>query len=115
MLKSGNRAAYFTLIREGMGVALRPLDWLFSFSEKRRLQRCKKSDLPLILILGGSRSGTTLLYQTLAQYLPVSYFNNLSVSFGKSPITAGKRFNWLLRRQKGNFNNYYGLCHLNEL
>lgn len=108
MLASGNRAAYFTLIREGFGVALTPIDMLLAGTERRRLAKAKPSDLPLILILGGSRSGTTLLYQTLAQYLPVSYFNNLSVSFSRSPITGGKWFNRFLRKKKGNFNNYYG-------
>lgn len=108
MLASGNRAAYFTLIREGFGVALTPIDMLLAGKERRRIQQAKPSDMPMILILGGSRSGTTLLYQTLAQYLPVSYFNNLSVSFSRAPITGGKLFNRFLRKRKGNFNNYYG-------
>ena len=108
MLASGNKAAYFTLIREGMGVVMKPVDWLLSHAERRRLSRGEQSDLPVILILGGSRSGTTLFYQTLTQYLPVSYFNNLSVSFPRSPITAGRWFNRLLRRKRRDFQNYYG-------
>ncbi|MDX2286246.1 MAG: sulfotransferase [Bacteroidia bacterium] len=108
MLASGNRAAYFTILREGLGVALKPLDWLLQGAERRRIRRAKPSDLPLILILGGSRSGTTLFYQTLAQYLPVSYFNNLSAPFPRSPITAGKLFSRFLRRGKKTFQNYYG-------
>jgi hypothetical protein len=108
MLASGNRAAYFTLLREGLGVALTPVDMMLAALERRRLKKGMQSDLPILLILGGSRSGTTLFYQTLAQYLPVSYFNNLSVSFGRAPITGGKWFNRFLRRSKGNFNNYYG-------
>lgn len=110
MLASGNRAAYFTLLREGLSVLLTPVDMLLAPLERRRLKKKESSDLPLILILGGSRSGTTLLYQTLAQYLPVSYFNNLSASFPRAPITGGKWFNWLVSgsRRKKNFNNYYG-------
>ncbi|MEM9722681.1 MAG: sulfotransferase [Bacteroidota bacterium] len=108
MLKSGKKAAYFTLIREGFSIMLKPLDWIFSPLEKKRLRKGLTSDLPLILILGGSRSGTTLLYQTLAGYLPVSYFNNLSAAFSKSPITGGMLFNRLLRKKKGDFKNYYG-------
>lgn len=108
MILSGNKAAWFTLIREGLGIIFKPLDSLLSIREKKLLARDQKSDHPLILILGGSRSGTTIFYQTLTQYLPVSYFNNLSVSFPKSPIASWKIFNPLLRRQRGNFENYYG-------
>lgn len=108
MLKSGNKAAYFSLLREGLGVALKPVDALLQGREKRLLQKGLTSDLPLVLILGGSRSGTTLFYQTLAQYLPFSYWNNLSVSFPRTPITSGKLFNRFLRKKKGDFKNYYG-------
>ncbi|GAB4416558.1 MAG: hypothetical protein OHK0039_26020 [Bacteroidia bacterium] len=108
MLASGNKAAYFTLVREGMGVVMKPVDALLRGAERRRIARSQPSDLPLILILGGSRSGTTLLYQTLVQYLPVSYLNNLSVSFPNAPITGGRLFNRLLRRGRKDFKNYYG-------
>ena len=108
MILSGNKAAWFTLFREGLGIIFKPIDSLLSIREKKLLKSNQKSDLPLILILGGSRSGTTIFYQTLTQYLPVSYFNNLSVSFPKSPITSWKLFHPLLRRQRGNFENYYG-------
>lgn len=108
MLTSGNRAAYFTLFREGMGVIFKPLDWLLQGREKRHLRKAAQSDHPALLILGGSRSGTTLLYQTLTQYLPVSYFSNLAASFPRAPISASKLFRPMLRKGKGNFSNYYG-------
>ncbi len=110
MLKSKNKAAYFTIFREGLSIGLTPVDILLSLFEGRMSKLGKESDLPLILILGGSRSGTTLLYQTLVQYLPVSYFNNLGVSFPRSPITSSKLFNRLVqkREKKKDFNNYFG-------
>lgn len=108
MLKSGNKAAYFTLFREGISLLLTPIDWMLAPSERKKLGKGLKSDFPLILILGGSRSGTTLLYQTLSQYLPVSYFNNLGAAFPRSPITGGLMFNKFLRKSKNNFTNYYG-------
>lgn len=110
MLTSGNRAAYFTLLREGLGVALKPIDALWQKAERKKLAQPAEAEPPMIIILGGSRSGTTLLYQTLAHYLPVSYFNNLSVSFPRSPISSSRFFRSWFRQGKGEkaFQNYYG-------
>jgi hypothetical protein len=109
MLASGDRAAYFTLFREALSVVMRPVDALLARSEATLLRTDPgPSDLPVLLVLGGSRSGTTLLYQTLTKCLPVSYFNNLSAAFPQSPITAGTRFNRFLPRQGADFQNYYG-------
>ena len=110
MLASGNKAAYFTLLREGMSILLKPLDAMWQSAERKKLAAAKPSKLPLIIILGGSRSGTTVLYQTLAHYLPVSYFNNLSVSFPRSPISSSKFFkSWFgKKRKQQSFANYYG-------
>ncbi|MDX1907260.1 MAG: sulfotransferase [Bacteroidia bacterium] len=108
MLKSGNSAAYFTILREGLGVAAKPVDALLAGREKRYIEQAPAAEVPMIFILGGSRSGTTVLYQTLAQYLPVSYFNNLSAPFPRSVITAARLFNRFIRKTKGNFKNYYG-------
>jgi len=108
MLRSRNRAAYFTLFREGLSLMLTPLDILLASSEQKLTRKPAQSDLPLVLILGGSRSGTTLLYQTLCHYLPVSYFNNLSVSFPRSPITSSNMFKRFLKKGNSTFKNYYG-------
>ncbi|MFK7925759.1 MAG: sulfotransferase [Bacteroidia bacterium] len=110
MLLSGNKAAYFTLFREGVSLLLKPLDFFWKKSEAKKIQTAKPSKLPLIIILGGSRSGTTILYQTLAEYLPVSYFNNLSVSFPRSPITSTRFFrSWFYKKNRvKRFINYYG-------
>ncbi len=110
MLASGNKAAYFTLLREGMSLLLKPVDALWQSSERKKIRNAKSSKLPLIIILGGSRSGTTILYQTLAHYLPVSYFNNLSASFPRSPISSAGFFKSWFRKKTSNkkFSNYYG-------
>lgn len=110
MLASGNKAAYFTLVREGMSLLLKPIDALWQSAERRKVQNAKPSKLPLIVILGGSRSGTTILYQTLAHYLPVSYFNNLSASFPHSPISSARFFKSWFRKKSSSkkFSNYYG-------
>lgn len=109
MIRSGNRAAHFTLFREGLDLALQPLDWCLSFWEKRYVAKAPKVQLPMMLILGGSRSGTTLLYQTLAQYLPVSYFTNLGSGFPRSTLVSTKLFSRFMRKKKvKTFENYYG-------
>jgi len=108
MLKSRNRAARFMILREFLKYIALPLDVSLKPLERRALQKTKASDLPLILIIGGARSGTTLLYQTLAQYLSVSYFTNTSDIFSKSPIMATKIFNRFNSKSKPDFKNYFG-------
>ena len=76
--------------------------------EKKLLKKSKaNSDHPVILVLGGSRSGTTLLYQTLAQYLPVSYMNNFLALFHRSPLAALKLFNKFIPESKKNYKSYF--------
>ena len=108
MLKSSNKAAYFTLLREGLSIVLTPVDLLLYPFEKRLLRKKADSNLPVILIMGAARSGTTLLYQLLCDYLPVSYFHNLSTLFPRSSITASKLFNRLLKKSKSDYINYFG-------
>lgn len=109
MLLSGNRVAYSVLLREILTKLLMPVDYLLKCSERKHMKRRKgNSELPIILVLGGSRSGTTLMYQTLVRYLPVSYFSNFIASFERSPIAAYKTFNWLIPGPKKNFKSYFG-------
>ena len=108
MLKSRDRVAYSVLFREGLSILLKPLDFLLAPRERRILRKRQPSDLPVILILGGSRNGTTLLYQTLSQFLPVSVFNNLGASFAKAPIASARLFSGLVRPKRNDFRNYFG-------
>jgi hypothetical protein len=109
MLLSRNTTAYFILFRELLAKILVPVDFLLQGFEKRILEKSRvDSDQPVILILGGSRSGTTLLYQTLTHYLPVSYMNNFLALFHRSPIAALKLFNRFIPKSKKNYKSYYG-------
>ena len=47
-----------------------------------------KPSYPLIFILGMSRSGTTLLYQTLVKHLRLGYPNNLIARFWSNPCVG---------------------------
>lgn len=108
MLKSKKRAAVFTLWLTGLGVLLTPVDMLLQFFEKRR-QPERVSNGPHIIICGPARSGTTLVYQMLADALPVSYIRNFTVMFSRAPITTSK---WFSRNKTKvadkKYENYYG-------
>ncbi|WP_209402409.1 sulfotransferase [Pseudozobellia sp. WGM2] len=109
MLLSGNKIAYFVLLREFLAKVLVPLDFLLQNREKKIIKSAeRKENQPIILVLGGSRSGTTLLYQTLAYYLPVSYISNFIAAFERSPIAAYKTFNRFIPKPKKKFKSYYG-------
>ena len=109
MLLSGNKVAYSVLKREFTATLLKPLDYLLKFSEKKQIKKKRNdSKLPIILVLGGSRSGTTLMYQTLVQYLPVGYFSNFIASFKRSPLTAYKLFKTFIPKSKTTFESYFG-------
>ena len=111
MLKSGNPAAYSSLIREFLSIASGPTDSFLHKRENRILKHdIRGSSLPVILIVGPPRGGTTLVYQALASTLPVSYFNNFSALFPRSPISSSQLFNqvWSHQNTPFDFKNYYG-------
>ncbi len=108
MLTSGKRAAYSALVHEGMRLVLRPLNSLLSGREQRLRRSISPSSAPVILVVGAPRSGTTLVYQTLARYMDVTYFSNLTSLFPKAPLAATKLFRWLPRWQSADFKNFYG-------
>ncbi len=110
MLLSGNRAAYDALLRAGLAVGVTPLDWALHSRERRRLAEASLENVsePQVLIVGPPRSGSTLLYQTLARYADVTYLSNLSDLFPRSPITATNLLQRQTKLRRKNFSNYYG-------
>jgi hypothetical protein len=108
MLMSGQRAAYSALLHEALRIAAKPIDTILKSKEERTIASAAPSQLPIVLVVGAPRSGTTLVYQTLARYLDVSYVTNLTSLFPRSPITGSKIFNWLPHRDSADFRNFYG-------
>jgi hypothetical protein len=108
MLRSGDRAAREALVREGAQLVLSPLDRCLELLEERRLRDAGTSIQPLVLIVGSSRAGTTLTYQALARYLPVTYFTNLSSLFPRAPLTASRLFHHRPPVAPGRLHNYFG-------
>jgi LPS sulfotransferase NodH len=107
MIASGSAAARSALVREALRHLLAPLDLALQPFERRRLERAGDPQLPVILIVGPPRSGSTLLGQVLTAHLPVSFPSNLTELFSRSPITATARFGWMARRRV-DYRTYYG-------
>ena len=108
MLLSGNKIEYSILFREFFAKLVKPIDLLLRKSEIKKLNESKDSSMPIVLVLGGSISGTTLLYQTLERYLNVSYISNFIASFTNSPITAFKLFHKFIPKSLKSSKNYFG-------
>jgi hypothetical protein len=108
MVRSGDRAARAALVREAATVVLSPLDLCLEIAEARRIRSARSSILPLVLIVGSSRAGTTFVYQALARYLPVTYFTNLSALFPRAPLTASRLFQRGFPSARVSFHSYYG-------
>lgn len=86
MLLSGQRAAYAALFRASAELAATPLDMLLKMVHEPLTPPKTNIHLPLILIVGPPRAGTTLVYQYLAQSLDVTYPSNLNSLFPRSIV-----------------------------
>ena len=91
MLTSRNRAAYDSLALAATRMAATPIDLALARREKRTLDAAEpRSDRPMLLIVGGPRTGSTLIYQCICQQLEVSYVDNLNAAFPRSPISFAR-------------------------
>lgn len=104
MLSSGSRAAWSALFREGLSIGAKPFDALMSGRERRRIASASPNNMPLVLIVGPPRSGTTLMYQVLAHCLDVSFPTNLSAMFPKSTLTM----NGASKKPSADFQSFFG-------
>jgi len=110
MLTSGKKAAPFTLWLTGLSILATPIDWVMQRFENRTRENVKQqSSGPHIIICGPARSGTTLMYQVLADQLNVAYVRNFTMAFSRSPVLASRLFTrQSARAQKPDYENYYG-------
>jgi hypothetical protein len=95
-------------MQEALCRALSLADPLLSRQEAARLKAAGANPLPVVLVVGAPRSGTTLLYKVLSLALPVSYPSNLTASFPRSPITASRLFGRALGRRRLDLESFYG-------
>lgn len=108
VLKTGDPAAHFAMKAAAMGVVASPLDLAARFWERQLYEKAPPATRPLIFICGPPRSGTTLVYQTLIDHLPVDYFSNLTSLFPRSPLMAQRMFGRIVGTSDGNYENFYG-------
>jgi hypothetical protein len=108
LLRSGDPAAWFAMAAAAGGIASAPIDVTLGPLERRLTQAPRAPRHPLILICGAPRSGTTVVYQTLVNHLPVAYFSNLTALFPRSPLAAHRLFHRFVRRPTFSYRSFYG-------
>jgi hypothetical protein len=69
-----------------------------------------RSTGPIVFIVGAPRSGTTLLYQTIARHLAVGYVSNALASYWGAPLVGARLLCWRKGRvrQHEQFSSEYG-------
>jgi len=108
MVLSGDPAARWVLMQRAASLLARPLDGLLGHIETRRNQDAAPVHLPLILIVGAPRAGTTLLHQVLVRGLNVAYFDNLGSLFPRATLTGRSLFGRPSRAAPSSFSSFYG-------
>jgi Sulfotransferase family len=110
MLTSGDPAARQALLRAGARVLATPFDLILSVFERRLIEKTRGGgEDPILLVVGGPRAGTTLVFQVLARQLDVSSTTNVLDVFPRSPIVASRLFGALGRQDSaGELSAFYG-------
>lgn len=106
MLRTGNSAAYWAMGRMVGTPFVTPLDIALSFRERKLLANAGEVSQPVLLVVGPPRSGTTFLYQLLAQCLDTTWFPNVSEMFPRASIVASRLFS--NRMSPGRVSSFYG-------
>lgn len=108
ILSSRDPAAYFAMASTVLAAVVTPLDAALARTVERRRLVAAAPRLPIVLVTGAPRSGTTVLSQALIHNLPVTFFNNLTSVFPRAPITANRLFGRFLRKPSGELHSFYG-------
>jgi hypothetical protein len=111
LIRTGDPAAWFAMAAAAAGAAAAPLDAVLAPSERRLVADLanRRTPLhPLILVCGAPRSGTTVVYQTLANHLPAAYFSNLTALFPRAPLVAQRLFGRFVAKPQAAYNSFYG-------
>lgn len=108
LIRSRDPAALFALRAAAIGPALLPIDLLLTPFERVRYRRASPPRLPIIIVCGCARSGTTVAAQLLMYRLPVSHFTNLTSVFPRAPLIAEATIGRVLPKAKSTLHNFYG-------
>ncbi len=91
-----------------LGALLTPIDLVLTVAEEKRYAAAAPPRLPVVLVCGPPRSGTTLVAQQLILQLPVAYLSNLAGIFPRAPLTAARLAGRVGARWRGTIGSYYG-------
>ena len=108
LLKNPDPAARFALRAAATAPLAMPLDVLLAPLERHRYRHAPAPELPIILVCGSARSGTSLAAQLLIRNLPVAFFDNFASIFPRAPLTAGRLLGHRLHRSLIAYRSYYG-------
>ena len=101
-------AALFAMGAAVAGMVATPLDLAMTPWERRQYAKAPATTGPLLFICGAPRSGTTLVYQTLVNALPVAPFTNVVQIFPRSPLVATKMLQRWGMKPSATYRNFYG-------
>lgn len=108
LIRSRDPAALFALRAAAIGPVLLPIDLLLTPFEHLRCRNSSPPRLPVIVVCGCARSGTTVAAQLLMHRLPVSHFTNLTSVFPRAPLTAEATIGRVLPKAASTLHNFYG-------
>ena len=108
LIRSKNPAAIFAIHTSLLALCSMPLDFFLQIFEKKLYEKASEPKLPIIFVTGAARSGTTLVAQVLIQHFQVSYFNNLTAVFQKSPLISNVLFNKFIKEKSIEYKSFYG-------
>lgn len=83
-------------------------------SLNENLEISKKSDFPILLVLGAPRSGTTLLTQMLCSRLDVGYPSNLMARFYNVPLVGARLHKLLINKSYSQIDHFYSTHGVTE-
>jgi len=96
------------MIAGGGRLIRRPLAAVGRLQERRLLHRSAAPAFPPVFLLGPPRSGTTLLYQVLAECFEVAYICNGANRYPSCPAAATRLLRPAIRGHRSDFTSNYG-------
>ena len=109
---SGNKTSSVRVIRSVLAKYIHPSLMIraLAFYEKKLFAKGNTENIVgPVFILGPPRSGTTLLYETLASHCDFAYMTNLHNRYSYAPLSITKLIGWRLRRNRtAQYESSYG-------
>jgi hypothetical protein len=108
LVRSRDPAALFAIFSTLLAAIAAPLDGVLASTERRLYDHAASPRMPIVIVTGAPRSGTTIVSQVLSAHLPVTFFNNLTSVFPRAPIIANRLFRRLLAARAPDYRSFYG-------